>query len=340
VTVLKLLAVLLRGLLANRAALAAENLALRQQLGVLQRSCKRPRLRRRDRVFWVWPSRLWQGWRSCLIVVQPATVVRWHRQGFRLYWRWRSRSNKAGRPSLDAEVQQLIRRMCRENPLWGAPRIESELALLGYDVAESTVAQYMVRGRKPPSQTWRTFLANHVECLASIDFFTVATATFRVLYVFVVLRHDRRRVVHFNVTAHPTAAWTAQQIVQAFPYDEAPRFLIRDRDGIYGEDVQCRIRNMGIEEVLIAPRSPWQNPYCERLVGSIRRECLDHMIVFSEDHLRRVLDSYFAYYHESRTHLSLERNAPTPRRVEPRCEGRVVAIPHVGGLHHRYARAA
>jgi putative transposase len=340
VGVLKMIVALLRGLLASRSALMAENVALRQQLGVLRRSVKRPRLRRRDRVFWVWLSRLWRNWRSCLIVVKPATVVRWHRQGFRLYWRWKSRSNKAGRPSLDAEVRQLIRRMCRENSLWGAPRIQSELALLGYTVAESTVAQYMVRGRKPPSQTWRTFLENHVGCLASIDFFTVPTATFRVLYVFVVLRHNRRRVVHFNVTAHPTAAWTSRQIVQAFPYEEAPRFLIRDRDKIYGDVVRRCIQSRSIEEVLIAPRSPWQSPYVERLIGSIRRECLDHVIVFGEDHLRRVLDSYFAYYHESRTHLSLDRNAPERRDIEPPSRGEVIAIPQVGGLHHRYTRAA
>ena len=338
--VLKLLAMLVRNLLASRAALAAENLALRHQLGVLRRSVKRPRLRRSDRLFWVWLSRVWRSWRSCLIVVKPATAIRWHRECFRLYWHWKSRSNKVGRRPLDVEVRQLIRRTCRENPTWGAPRIQSELALLGHDVAESSVAKYMVRGRKPPSQTWRTFLGNHVDCLASIDFFTVVTVTFRVPYVFVVLCHDRRGVAHFNVTEHPTAAWTAQQIVQAFPYDEAPRFLIRDRDGIYGEDVQRRIQNMGIEEVLIAPRSPWQTPYVERAIGSVRRECLNHVIVFSDDHLRRILESYLAYYHGARTHLSLDRNAPEPRRVESRPEGRVVAIPHVGGLHHRYTRAA
>jgi putative transposase len=340
VGVLKAIVALLRGLLASRSALMAENLALRQQLTVMHRSARRPRLRRRDRVFWVWLSRLWKNWRSCLVVVKPATVIGWHRQGFRLYWRWKSRSKKVGRPPLDAEIRQLIRRMCRENPLWGAPRVQSELALLGYTVAESTVSAYMVRSPKPPSQTWRTFLTNHVDCLASIDFFTVATATFRVLYVFVVLRHDRRRVVHFNVTAHPTAGWTVQQLVEAFPFDQAPRFLVRDRDGIYGEDVQRRVQNMGIEQVLIAPRSPWQSPYVERLIGSIRRECLDHVIVFGEEHLRRVLDSYFGYYHESRTHLSLERNAPQPRAVEPPSRGKIVAIPHLGGLHHRYTRAA
>jgi transposase InsO family protein len=274
-----------------------------------------------------------------LAIVKPETVIRWHKQSFKLYWRWKSRK-RLGRPRIDAEIRRLIRRMCRENATWGAPRIQSELALLGYHVAESTVTRYMVRHRKPPSQTWRTFLENHVSDIAAIDFFVVHTVCFRLLYCFIVLRHDRRRVVHFNVTAHPTACWSAQQIVEAFPYDEAPRFLIRDRDGIYGQDFRLRVKHMGIEEVIIAYRSPWQNPYCERVIGSIRRECLDHLIVLSEAHLRRVLKSYFAYYHESRTHLSLGRNAPTPRRVEHPSEGRVIAIPQVGGLHHRYTRAA
>ena len=215
--VLKLFVAVLGALVSSRATLITENLALRQQLGVLRRSVNRPRLRRGDRLFWVWLSRVWRGWKSCLVVVKPETVSRWHRQGFKLYWRWKSRSKRVGRRPLNAEVRQLIRRMCRENPTWGAPRIQSELALLGHDVAESSVAKYMVRGRKPPSQTWRTFLDNHVDCLASIDFFTVPTATFRVLYVFVVLCHDRRRVVHFNVTEHPTAAWTSQQVVGKRP---------------------------------------------------------------------------------------------------------------------------
>jgi len=230
--------------------------------------------------------------------------------------------------------------MSRENPLWGTPRIQSEPALLGHVVAESTIDEYRVRPRKPPSQTWRTFLDNHVKDIVAVDFFTVPTATFRVLFAFVVLRHDRRRLIHFNVTAHPTAEWTAQQIVEAFPFDTAPRFLIRDRDGVYGEAFQRRVTSMGIEEVVIAPRSPWQNPYCERLVGSIRRECLDHVIVLNERHLMRILRSYLDYYLNSRTHLALERNSPIEREVElPHC-GRVIAIPQVGGLHHRYRRAA
>ena len=336
---IRILVLFIRGILRNRAELAAENLALRQQLAVLQQKSKRPRLRKRDRIFWTWLARFWSNWRSVLVIVQPDTVVRWHHQGFKLYWRWKSRG-RPGRPRIDAEIRKLIKRMSRDNPTWGVPRIQSELHLLGYAVAESTVAKYMPRHRKPPSQTWRTFLNKHVGDIAAIDFFVVPTVRFRLLYCFIVLRHDRRRVVHFNVTAHPTARWSGQQVIEAFPFDEAPRFMIRDRDAIYGMDFRERIKHMGIEEVIIAYRSPWQSPLVERLIGSIRRECLNHTIVFSEAHLRRILTSYFAYYHESRAHLSLERNAPVPRRVEHPSEGKVIAIPQVGGLHHLYRRAA
>ena len=337
---IRILLLLVRGLLCDRGELAAENLALRQQLAALQRQSKRPRLRTRDRIFWALLSRIWTHWRSALLIVQPDTVVRWHREGFKLFWRWKSRTGKVGRPKIDTEIRKLIRRMARENPGWGVPRIQSELALLGLTVSETTVRKYRTRHRKPPSQTWHTFLDNHARDIVAIDFFTVPTATFRVLFVFVVLRHDRRRVVHFNVTAHPTAQWTAQQIVQAFPCDESPRFLLRDRDSIYGDFFCRRIDHMGIEEVITAPRSPWQNPYVERIIGSIRRECLDHVIVLNERHLRRILSSYFSYYHESRTHLSLHRNSPMPRDVEPPELGKVIAVPQVGGLHHRYCRAA
>ena len=337
--VLRLVTTLLRQLLKSRAALVTENLALRHQIVVLQRSVKRPRLHRRDRIFWVWLSRLWRGWQSSLIVVQPETVIRWHRQGFRLYWRWKSRS-RCGRPKIDPEIRALIRRMSRENPTWGRRRIRSELYLLGYEVAELTVAKYMVRGRKPPSQGWRVFLENHSREIAAIDFFTVVTLNFRILICFVVLRHHQRTVVHFNVTTHPTGRWTAQQIVEAFPYETAPRYLLRDRDGIYSPYFADRVRCMDIEEVLIAPRSPWQNPFVERLIGSIRRECLDHVLVINEGHLLRVLRGYFAYYHDSRPQQSLEGNAPRPREIEPPSQGRIIAEPQVGGLHHRYRRAA
>ena len=303
-------------------------------------SVKRPKLRPRDRVFWVCLSRLWSNWRSALVIVQPETVIKWHRQGFKRDWRWKSRKGKPGRPPIEREIRNLISRMSREDPTWGAPRIVSELALLGHDVVEATVAKYMVRTRKPLSQTWRTFLDNHVHDIAACDFFTVPTATFRVLYVFIVLRHHRRQVVHFNVTTNPSAEWTAQQIVNAFPYEEAPRFLLRDRDGIYGHYFQKRVKSVGIDEVPIAPRSPWQNPCCERIIGSVRRECLNHLIVLGESHLKRILTNYFEYYHHSRPHLSLDRNSPTPREVEPPSQGEVISFRQVGGLHHRYSRAA
>jgi transposase InsO family protein len=297
-------------------------------------------LRKRDRIFWALLSRVWPNWRSALLIVQPDTVIRWHRRGFKLFWRWKSRTGKVGRPKNELEIRRLIRRMSRENPSWGVPRIQSELALLGHTVSEATVRKYRTRHRKPPSQTWRTFLDNHARDIVAIDFFTVPTATFRILFAFVVLRHDRRRVVHFNATAHPTAEWAGQQIVEAFPEEEAPRFLVRDRDSIYGAFFRERVKHMGIEQVVIAYRSPWQSPYVERLIGSIRRECLNRVIVLNERHLRRILSSYFDYYHGSQTHLSLDRNSPIEREVEPPHLGRVVAIPQVGGLHHRYCRAA
>lgn len=324
----------------SRAALAAENLALRQQLAIYQPRAKRPRLRPRDRVFWAWLSRWWRGWRSALVIVQPATVVGWHRQGFRLYWRWKSRGGANGRRRMDCRLQALIRRMLRENPLWGAPRIQAELRLFGHHVAESTVALYIDRRRKPPSPTWKAFLANHAKDIAAIDFFVVPTATFRLLYVFVVLSLDRRHVLHFNVTANPSAGWTAQQVVEAFPFDSVRRYLQRDRDGIYGDEFRRRVENLGSEEIISAPHSPWQNPYVERVIGTIRRECLDHVIVLNEAHLKRLLADYLAYYHRSRPHQSLDRNAPLPRQVEPPERGKVVAIPQVGGLHHRYMRRA
>ena len=335
----RIVAVLAKALLRSRSSLVVENIALRQQLAVLHRMGKKPSLRKRDRLFWIWLSRLWSNWKSALVIVKPETVIRWHRQGFRWYWRRKSRG-KPGRPKIDAELRQLIRRMSQDNPTWGAPRILSELQLLGYTVAESTVAKYMVRSRKPSSPTWRSFLKNHAGQIAAVDFFTVPTVTFRILYVFIVLSHDRRKIVHLNVTAHPTAQWTAHQIRQAFPEESAPRFLIRDNDGIYGHAFQRQLDVMGIRDVRTAYRSPWQNAYAERVIGSIRRECLDHMIILNENHLRKVLAEYVDYYNTIRPHLSLDRNAPIPRHVEPPEAGKVVATPILGGLHHHYHRAA
>lgn len=318
----------------------AELLALRHLLTVLQRN-QRPRrvvLNRTDRCIWVWLSRLWSGWRSALIIVKPETVIGWHRQGLQWYWTWKVRHGRSGRPAVPKETRDLIRRMSRENPLWGAPRVHSELLKLGIKISQTSVAKYMVRTPKPPSQTWRTFLNNHVRQLASVDFFTVHTVWFEILFVFIVLAHDRRRILHFNVTSHPTAEWTAQQIVEAFPFDSAPKYLLRDRDGIYGFEVRKQVEAMGIKEVLSAPRSPWQRAYVERVIGSIRRECLDHVIVFDEESLRRTLRSYFGYYHRARLHLSLDKDSPDSRPVQS--FGGVIAFPEVGGLHHRYERRA
>ena len=327
--------------LRSRAALELENLALRHQIGVLQRSArKRPKLTPLDRLLWAWMSRVWSGWRSALAIVQPETVIAWHRRSFRLFWVWKIRRGQPGRPTLPREVRDLIRRMCRENPIWGAPRIHGELLKLGIDISETSVSKYMVRRRKPPSQNWRTFLENHAKQLVSIDFFTVPTMRFQVLYVFLVLAHDRRRILHFNVTAHPTAEWTRQQLREAFPFDQLPRYLLRDRDAIFGHDFREQILTMGIHEVLSTPRSPWQRAYVERVIGSIRRECLDHLFVFNQTSLRRTLASYFDYYHRSRTHLSLDKDSPGPRSIQPPEMGRVVAVPQVGGLHHRYERRA
>jgi putative transposase len=321
-------------------ALALENLALRHQLDVLQRNAKRPRLTNRDRTLWVILSRVWTDWRTSLTLVQPDTVVRWHRRGFRMYWRWKSRPRWPGRRKVPKEILGLIRQMSRDNSLWGAPRIHGELLKLGITVSQATVSKYMARHRKPPSQSWRTFLTNHAKDIVSVDFFTVPTATFRVLFVFLVLSDQRRRIVHFNVTDSPSAIWIGQQIVEAFPWDTAPKYMIRDRDGKYGEEFLRRVESLGIKQVLISTQSPWQNPYVERIIGSIRRECLDHLIVFNERHLRRVLNEYFQYYHQSRTHLGLEKDCPRPRPVEPPDLGTIRAEPMVGGLHHRYFRKA
>jgi putative transposase len=324
----------------SRHALQLEILALRHQLAVYQRSVPRPCIQPSDRLFWSWLACLWSGWQDVLAFVQPRTVVAWHQKRFREHWRRLSQRGKRGRPAMAQEVRVLIQTMWQSNPTWGAPRIVGELQKLGIDVAKSTVERYRVRPRQPPSPTWKTFLHNHVRDVAAMDFFVVPTVTFKVLFVLVILAHERRRIVHVNVTEYPTAEWTAQQVVDAFPWDTAPRYLLRDRDRMYGEHFRQRVGHMGIAEVLIAPRSPWQNPYVERVIGSIRRDLLDHVIVLNEQHLRRLLTDYLTYYHGFRTHLALAMDCPVPRAVVPHEAGEVIAVPEVGGLHHHYERRA
>ena len=271
------------------------------------------------------------------MLVKPAIVIQWHRQGFRLFWRCRSRS---GRPSVDREIRDLIRQMSSANPLWGAPRIHGELLKLGIEVSQATVAKYMERRPGTPSQNWRTFLRNHAEGIAAIDMFVVASASFRLLYVMIILGHARRKIVRTAVTQHPTAAWLSRQVTESFPWDTASRYLLHDRDASYGSYFCNRVEAMGITEVITAPHSPWQNAYVERVIGSIRRECLDHIVIFNERHLRRVLSSYVDYYQRTRTHLSLDEDGPHSRPIQPPRNGRIIAVPQVGGLHHRYERLA
>jgi transposase InsO family protein len=327
----------LRSLFRSRVDLAIENAALRQQLSVLKQARRKPRLRAGDWLFWVVLRRVWSRWREALIIVKPETVVRWHRQGFRTYWRWKSR--RTGRPRSIREIRDLIRRMATENG-WGAPRIHAELLKLGFLVSERTVSRYMPTESAGPDvvERWRAFLRNHREVLAAMDFFTVPTVTFCVLYVFFVIDHTRRRILHANVTAHPTAEWIIQQLREAFPFATAPRYLILDRDGKYGSMVPQKLGSWGVRLVRTAWQSPWQNGVAERWVSSVRAELLTHVVVFSEAHLRHLLAEYISYYNIDRCHLALDKDAPEPR--ESRCRAtasaQVVAFPRVGGIHHRY----
>jgi transposase InsO family protein len=276
----------------------------------------RLRLRGSDRALMVWMTRLWPSLLALARVVQPATILRWHRAGFRTYWRWKSQGQR-GRPRIEHELRDLIRRMSKDNPLWGAPRIHGELLKLGFEVAESTVSKHMIGRRGPPSQSWRTFLRSHADAIAAIDLCVVPTLTFAVI-------------------RNPSAEWLAQQMAEAFPWNMAPIYLVRDNNRAYGQAFQRRIRAMGIRDRPISPRSPWQNPYAERLIGTLRRECLDHVLIVGEWHLRRMLASYSSYYNESRTHLALEKDAPLRRAIQ-RC-GAIITTPILSGLHHRYVR--
>src|SRR5215471_17695801 len=333
---IQLLVALISNRLKSPRRLEIENLYLRHQLNIaLRRAPNRLRLRGVDWAFLVWMTRLWPSLLGLTRVVRPDTVLRWHRAGFRAYWRWKSRG-RSGRPGITRELRELIRQMSRQNPLWGAPRIHGELLKLGFEVAESTVSKYLIRHRGPPSQSWRTFLRNHANTIAAVDLCLVPTLTFECLFAFLVVSHGRRRLLWFAVTKHPTAEWLAQQIVEAFPWDAAPAYLVRDNDAAYGQAFRRRVRAMGIRDRPISPRSPWQNPYAERLIGSLRRECLDHVLIFGERHLRRVLTLYSLYYNETRTHLGLGKDAPLRRSVQR--SGTIVTTPILSGLHHRYAR--
>jgi putative transposase len=324
----------------SRRDLVLENLALRQQLSTLA-SRQRPSIRPSDRVFWVTLRRLWSRWKDVLLIVQPETVVRWHRSGFRLYWARLARRNRPpGRPPLPPEVRNLVRRMAVENG-WGATRIHGELLHLGIDVSERSVSRHLRSlPRRPTSgQSWATFLKNHRHGIAAMDFFTVPTATFRVLHVLFVISHGRRDVAWFGVTSSPTAAWVTQQLREAFPFENVPRFLLFDRGGSFNAHVVSMLRSMSVEPVRTGFRCPWQNGVAERFVATVRRELLDHVIVLNDRHLRLLLAEFVAYYQVDRTHLALDKDAPAGRPVEPRPRptATVVGLRRVGGLHRRYA---
>lgn len=333
---------LLTRCLRSHRSLLLENLALRQQLAVLKRKHPRPQMRAVDKIFWLFARRFWGAWKQSLLLVNPETVVRWHRTGFRLYWSLISKARKrVGRKKLSTDIRELIFRMMAENPTWGAPRIHGELLMLGLEVSERTISRWMKRApREPrPAQRWHAFLANHREAIAAMDFFTVPTITFGVLYCFFVIGHDRRRILHFSITQHPTSSWIIQQLREAFPFASAPRFLIHDGDAKYGTEVPAAIRSWKINAVRTSFASPWQNGVAERWVGSCRRELLDHVIALNERHLTRLLSEYVSYYHEDRTHLALGKETPGCR-TRCRTSGRVLSHSRLGGLHHRYNRAA
>jgi putative transposase len=324
----------------SRNSMGLEIVALRHQVSVLKRKNGRPRLGRWDRVLWVFLRRVWSRWAAVLVVVKPETVVRWHRAGFRLYWSFLSMRREKGRPRISFELRQLIKRMAKENPTWGSPRIHGELLKLGLEISERTVSRYLagVGRRGDARKLWLIFLRNHRQAIAAMDFFTVPTVTFRVLYCFFVISHSRRKVLHFNATEHPTSAWIVQQLREAFPHDTAPRYLILDRDRKYDGEATKVLHSLSNELIRTCYQSPWQNGVAERWVGSCRRELLDHVMVFNETHLRRLVREYLDYYHADRTHDGLGKDTPEIRPVERReaGQGSLVALPRVGGLHHRY----
>jgi hypothetical protein len=337
--ILSILAVI-RIFFCSRTDTAVEILALRQQLAVLKRKRPRPPLRRLDRLFWTILRRYWSRWAEVLVIVRPSTVVGWHRTGFRLYWRWRS-GLRNGRPQISQEIRGLVRRLAVENPEWGAPKIHGEILKLGLAVSERSVARYLrrIRRRRDPGQRWLTFLQNHREVIVAFDFFTVPTVAFQVLYCFFVIEHGRRRILHFNVTPHPTAEWIVQQLREAFPEVAPYRYVIFDRDSKFDGNVAAFLKATGLDPRPASAHAPWQNGVAERWIGSCRREILDHIIALNEAHLRRLLRDYVTYYHADRIHDSLQKDAPNLCPIEPKpaATATVISSPRLGGLHHRYS---
>jgi len=315
-----------------------EILFLRKQLEIVTRTSPKLRLRPSDRFFMSIVTDLFDSWKEALLIFKPETVIRWHRQSFRVFWKWKSRS-ALGRPRIPQDQIDLIKQMAADNPLWGAPRIHGEMLKLGFDISEATVQRYMPRRpQRTTRQRWKTFLQNHSSEIISLDFFVVPTITFKLLHVLVFLSHDRRQVVHFNVTAHPTSEWATQQLRNAFCDEEPPKFLVRDRDSKFGEQFTHSVSALNIRQILTAYRAPWQNGYVERLIGSMRRECLDHLIIINETHLRGTLRAHICYYNAHRTHLGINKDSPETREVQ--AEGEIDKIAVANGLHHLYFRKA
>lgn len=323
----------------SRTDTAVEVLALHQQVAVLKRRRPRPPLRPLDRLFWTLLRATWSRWKDALVIVKPETVVGWHRAGFRLYWRWKSR-RRDGRPRIKEEIRVLIRRLAQENSDWGAPKIHGELQKLGFVLSERTVARYLrsLQRRGDPAKKWLAFLRNHREAIVALDLFTVPTATFRVLYCFFVIEHERRRILHFNVTPHPSADWIVQQLRETFPEAASYRYAILDHDSIFNVDVIAFLKATGFKPKRTSIQAPWQNGTAERWIGSCRREILDHIIPVNEEHLRRLIRDYVCYHQEDRIHDSLNKDTPNRRAIEPRptTDASLISLPRLGGLHHRY----
>jgi hypothetical protein len=335
---LKSLFLLFRRSLKTRTQLILENIFLHKQLEIYQRTDPKLKIKRTDRIIFSLIMDMLSNWKERLFIVKPETVIKWHRTAFKFYWRWKSKQ-KGGRPKVSREVIALIKQMANENSGWGAPRIHGELMKLGINICESTVQRYMPKkGKRITGQNWKTFLQNHSKDIISIDFLTVPTVNFKLLHVLVIIEHHRRKLIYFNVTKNPTAEWSIQQIRNLlFDYD-TPKYLIRDRDKKYGTLLDSKKNRFGIDEIVTAYRSPWQNGYVERVIGSIRRECLDLMIILNENHLKTILDDYISYYNKYRTHLGINKNSPEGRPLM--AEGKIYKIPAVNGLHHVYLRQA